>query len=193
MIHSYRSLCCAALAAMGAVLLTGCDQSPSSSTSQPAPAASPIESQVAPDAAAADIWTAAAAGDLETLRKRVSSATDINALDPTFGATALTYAADFGHAECVRYLLDAGAIVDARNRDSSTPLIGAAFFGRSECVRILLDHGADKALTNKDGSTALMASYAPWELTKMIADALNMPLEQQELERGREECRTMLQ
>lgn len=139
-----------------------------------------------------DIWTPAARGETETVIARVKGGVAVDSLDPNFGATAITFAGDFGHAETVRALLDAGADVDARNQDGSTPLIGAAFFGRADCVRALLDAGADASITNNDGSTAMSALEAPFELTAMIAGALQMPLDPEALQAGRDECREIL-
>ncbi|XP_061679676.1 ankyrin repeat and SOCS box protein 13 isoform X2 [Syngnathoides biaculeatus] len=47
-----------------------------------------------------------------------------------------------GHAGCVALLLAAGAQVDARNIDGSTPLCDACAAGSPECAELLLDHGA---------------------------------------------------
>ena len=140
-----------------------------------------------------NIWTPAAMGDGAWLRKSLATAgANPDALDPTFGATALAFAADFGRADAVRILLDAGADPNALNKDRSTPALGAAFFGRPECLQILLDAGGDPTIPNQDGTTTYTALDAPWPITKFIADALRMPLDPELLDAGRDECRRIL-
>jgi ankyrin repeat protein len=56
--------------------------------------------------------------------------------------TALHYASQNGHAECVRSLLDRGAMIDARGGFGGTPLHFASQNGHTACVRSLLDRGA---------------------------------------------------
>jgi ankyrin repeat protein len=57
-------------------------------------------------------------------------------------ANALHLAAEHGHAEIVRQLLDAGAAVDAPRLDRKTALILAAANGHADVVRLLLEKGA---------------------------------------------------
>lgn len=54
------------------------------------------------------------------------------------GWTALHFAAEKGHVECVELLLREGAEVDARSLTGSTPLHLAAERGRKECMTLLL-------------------------------------------------------
>jgi cell wall assembly regulator SMI1/ankyrin repeat protein len=69
----------------------------------------------------------------------------------------LTDAAEHGHAEIVKILLDAGAEVDrAEPRFGKTPLIGAAWGGHAEVVRMLIGAGADVHARDKKLFTALM-------------------------------------
>ena len=139
-----------------------------------------------------DIWTPAAIGDVATLAARLDRAGDIDARDPTFETTALAFATDFGQTDAVTLLLEAGADPDARNGNGSTPTIGAAFFGRPECLRLLLDAGADPALADENGTTTYTALEVPWEITKSIADLLEMPLDSTSLQAGRGACRKIL-
>lgn len=63
------------------------------------------------------------------------------------GYTALHYAANGGHAEICRLLLERDAtIVNAGSRSSRTPLFLAAGSGHVEVVAILIDRGADLLL-----------------------------------------------
>lgn len=44
--------------------------------------------------------------------------------------------------KCAQILLEAGAAVDALDKNKNTPLHYAAGYGRKECVGLLLEHGA---------------------------------------------------
>jgi ankyrin repeat protein len=57
--------------------------------------------------------------------------------------TPLTRAANGGHLEIVRLLLDKGASIGGSDRFPSTPLHAASYNGRLEVTRWLLDRGAD--------------------------------------------------
>jgi hypothetical protein len=173
-------------------ILVGCSDSTTSDS--PIKATDPTEPAAAatPDTIV-DIWTPAAIGDVATLAARLDRAGDIDARDPTFETTALAFAADFGQADAVTLLLEAGADPDARNGNGSTPTIGAAFFGRPECLRLLLAAGADPALADVNGTTTFTALDVPWEITKGIADLLEMPLENTSLQAGRDACRQLLE
>ena len=89
-------------------------------------------------------------------------------------------------------LRDAGADPNALNKNGSSPALGAAFFGRPECLRILLEAGADPTIADEEGTTTFTAPDVPWPITKMIADALQMPLDQELLVSGRDACRAIL-
>eukprot|EP00435_Cladocopium_sp_Y103_P006907 s723_g2.t1 len=58
--------------------------------------------------------------------------------------TPLHCAAESGHGEPVRLLLEAAAEVDRRGNMTGTPLFWAAQYGNSEAVSLLLDAGANK-------------------------------------------------
>ena len=72
------------------------------------------------------------------------------------GVTALILAAQNGHAEVAKQLLDKGAAADARNNDGWTALMVAAANGHVEVAKQLLDKGAAVDVRNNDGWTALM-------------------------------------
>ena len=59
------------------------------------------------------------------------------------GKTALHRAAQNGHAEIVRILLEAKAKMEATNGDGRTPLHWAAYWGSTEIVKVLLDAKAN--------------------------------------------------
>jgi hypothetical protein len=87
-----------------------------------------------------DLPLAAALGRMEHARRLIAGA---NAEDRHL---ALSLAADFGHVEIVRLLLDAGEDPDRYNpvggHSHTTPLHQAAGAGHDEVVRILVERGA---------------------------------------------------
>src|SRR5438046_10368359 len=87
-----------------------------------------------------DLPVAAALGRIEDARRLLTGA---NTEDRHL---ALTLAADFGHVEIVRLLLDAGEDPNRYNpvggHSHTTPLHQAAGRGHDEVVRLLADRGA---------------------------------------------------
>ena len=72
----------------------------------------------------------------------------INYQDPD-GYTALHRASYSEKPEAVKFLLHAGADLNARSTDGWTALHSASRWNSSKCVNLLLQHGADpNALTN---------------------------------------------
>ena len=67
---------------------------------------------------------------------------------------ALHAACAYGHLECAKALLGAGADINKLNNNGWTPLMLAANNGYIEVVRELLKRGAKKDLKNKGGKTA---------------------------------------
>ena len=68
---------------------------------------------------------------------------------------ALEMATREGQADIVRYLVSAGAPVNAQNKDGVTSLMCACFKKRSEIVSFLLNQGADLDIQDKEGTAAL--------------------------------------
>lgn len=75
------------------------------------------------------------------------------------GERALVAAAEDGDVEELRWLLEAGANVDAAVYGDGSPLIIAAREGHLAAVTLLLDHGADPNMgVEGDGSPLIMAA-----------------------------------
>jgi ankyrin repeat protein len=87
-----------------------------------------------------DLPVAAVLGRIEDARRLLA---DANTEDRHL---ALTLAADFGHVEIVRFLLDAGEDPNRYNpmggHSHTTPLHQAAGRGHDEVVRVLVERGA---------------------------------------------------
>jgi ankyrin repeat protein len=69
-----------------------------------------------------DIWTAAAQGNIETIKQHVSAGTDLNAKEPAgSGSTPLILAAVYGQTEAARLLIENGANPNAQNKKGKLP------------------------------------------------------------------------
>lgn len=69
--------------------------------------------------------------------------------------TPLHYAVFHGNLEITEYLIEKGADVNARNRNSDTPLHLAIMRGKIDVVKVLLKHNADVNAKNNEEKTAL--------------------------------------
>ena len=67
--------------------------------------------------------------------------------------TVLYIAARCGFYDTTKALLEAGAPVNQKQIDGSTPLHGAAFYGQELVVKLLLTYGADPAIKNTWGNS----------------------------------------
>ncbi len=96
-------------------------------------------------------------GEAEEVARLLGQGADANETDRFYGRTALMWAAEQGHPEVAKLLLDKGADVNAKTGEGWTALMSAAVGRDLEVVRLLLDKGAD---VNAEGSfhrrTALM-------------------------------------
>lgn len=191
-----QSVRSALLLTTAAIVLTGCSDdstptvaAPSTATISDAPVAATPPSN---PTEVIDIWTPAAVGEISTLKRRLAECGDPNALDPTFGVSAIEFAADFGRTEAIRAILDAGGDVNARSKDRGSALLGAAFFGRPDCVRLLLEAGADPRIVDKNGTNPTTALDVPWEYTQPIIEFLQMSLDREDVEQGRAACRPLI-
>jgi len=89
-----------------------------------------------------ELQSAAAQGDLVTVRAILRSEPDlVNARDED-GWTPLHEAARAGYVRVADLLIKSGAEVDARDHLGATPLNAAARAGEMRVVRFLLAHGA---------------------------------------------------
>ena len=102
---------------------------------------------------------AAKDGNLSAVQAALSDGAEINARDKS-GVPALMWAANNGHTQVVKLLLERRADVNVKKIDTGvTALMMASHEGHTEVVKLLLDKGADVNVKDTDGVTALwMAS-----------------------------------
>ena len=111
------------------------------------------------------LWNAAHAGDLETVKQLIESGADPNAVDANGSGTLLNF-----HPEVTRYLLEKGANPDIQRNENILPvLVGIAGFN-TECLKVLLDGGADPDIAgHHNGETALHHSVCGDNLEQVMA------------------------
>jgi ankyrin repeat protein len=103
---------------------------------------------------------AAKSGDVNTTKRWAHCNIDSCTTDDGGRHTPLILAAENGHLEVCRLLLDWGAKVDTEGNDKQTALIKAALNGHLEVCRLLLDRGAKVDTHSWWNNTALI--WAAW-------------------------------
>jgi ankyrin repeat protein len=105
---------------------------------------------------------------VETVKVIFGHSTGQSALEvrDTEGNTPLIGAADRGQAEIVEYLIESGAMVNARNRQQQTSLHLACGANVEQVIKILLRSGIDIDAEDSNGRTALAVAV---ELESMEA------------------------
>lgn len=98
---------------------------------------------------------AAQDGNLSKLEQLVNKNPHRLCASDSTGYTPLHYAARGGHVECVRFLLQERACVDARTSGGATALHRAAFIGKDVICSLLLQAKASAIIQDSDGQTPL--------------------------------------
>ncbi|XP_049767815.1 GA-binding protein subunit beta-1-like [Schistocerca cancellata] len=99
---------------------------------------------------------AAKLGMEEELQVLLAAGANVRVRDENWsGWTALHWAAQWGHVEAVRRLVQGGAELDARDNCQSTPMHLAAFSGHTTVVKMLAASSADPNARNQWGATPL--------------------------------------
>ena len=109
---------------------------------------------------------AAATGKVDVVKQRISDGVELNTKNPSSGATPLIAAIVFGQDETASLLIDAGADIEAQDKQGSTALVAAAFFCRTEILKLLIQKGAKKDIENSDGATPFDTASAPFSEVK---------------------------
>jgi len=113
---------------------------------------------------------------LETIRSLIKKGADVNAVAVNTGIAPLHWAVQLNRIDAISILLEAGADIDARDRDYETPLHSACRYadpGRAAIACLLLERGADAGAHRHDGKTPLgVATKLPEgnEARKMIIE-----------------------
>ena len=105
---------------------------------------------------------ASGAGHTETVRYLVGlKDMDVNHVWDVAGHTALGIAVTKGYHDVVEVLIDAGADIEAKSKDSGrSPLLFASSLGHLVIVKILVEAGAGVRVTVDEGDTCLiLAAY----------------------------------
>ncbi|GAB5403339.1 MAG: acyltransferase family protein [Aureliella sp.] len=139
-----------------------------------------------------NLWASARNGDTTLLQKLIDGGAPLDAQDPTLGSSPLTVAAIYDRPEAAKLLLDAGADPDFINRDKGTAAHAAFFFGRAEVAKLLIDKGADLSIRDQSGATAIEAMGAGPDVTAFIAGVIQLEIDQEEVDTGREEIAAYL-
>jgi ankyrin repeat protein/L-ascorbate metabolism protein UlaG (beta-lactamase superfamily) len=112
-------------------------------------------------AMAADIHDDVAGGHLESVKKALEADPALLAEPDEDQNLPLHIAAIHGHAKLAALLVDAGADVDAEDREGSTPLEVAASHGHAKLAALLIERGADVDHQDVNGLSAMhFAAYA---------------------------------
>ena len=132
-----------------------------------------------------NFWTAIQQGDPSSLTRFLDEGADLSELHPELGTTPLSTAALFGQDAIVKILLENGADLEQKNKDSTTALHSAAFLGRVTIADILLEAGIDAEATNTRGETAKESALAPWEVTEWVVNTFSIPFDRGTVAEGR--------
>ena len=102
-----------------------------------------------------DLIDAVGKGDLQQVTLLVGQGADKNQVGGDFEETALSVAADNGHLDIVRFLVEQGADMEKIDNCGWTPLLASSANGHLELVRYLLEQGANRDKESRNGVTSL--------------------------------------
>ena len=117
--------------------------------------------------------------NVASIKQQLADGVDPESLDQELQMTTLAMAAAVGSEEITRLLLDAGANVDLRNTDGTTPLATAVFFGHPEVVKLLLEKGADSQAQNLKGEKAsdYVTQPMPDGILQLVGGIIRVPVD----------------
>ena len=102
---------------------------------------------------------AARNGHLDLFRLLLpASESDDSELQPELMASLLISVASNGHRDCMREILERGALVNTKGEGGVTPLYAAARNGQQECVQLLLTRGAQMSVADDGTGTQICIS-----------------------------------
>lgn len=112
---------------------------------------------------------AAYAGETSVVEKMLNDGMDPEETDPGSGATALIYAAQQGHTDTVKLLLDHHVDINEESKLRQNALQQAAYQGHMDTVKLLLERGAK--LDGWHRPSVLKAVQNDPEIMKLIPPA----------------------
>ena len=139
------------------------------------------------------IWSAAAEGNLKSLKEHLAKGIDINTKDDgSLGITPLAFAILQDQTQMVEFLIQQGADVNAKYRDGGTALHTAAFLGQYEVTELLVQKGANVNTKDEDGDTPRDHLKVDWGTTESVASLLKIKLDRKRVEAGRAKVAELL-
>ena len=138
------------------------------------------------------IWSAAAEGNLNSVKKYLAKGLDINAKGGSLKSSALLSAILYDQVKMAEFLIQNGADVNTKGDDGGTALHAAAFLGQYEIAKLLIQNGADVNAKNNEGETVINGTMADWGTTEFIAGILQLKLDRESVETGRSQIVELL-
>ena len=151
-----------------------------------------------PSSPTINLFNAAATDNVDAVKQHIAAGSDLNLREPVGGSTSLTLACVFGRTDAAEALIDAGANLEIKNNEGTTPLYNAAFFCHPKIVKALLANGADVNTTNKDGGSLIEVMAADWNpslerVYQAIFGALGLQRDLEDIKRIRPAVLKLLQ
>ena len=114
---------------------------------------------------------AASGGDIETVRKLLTTGIDINGKFGVMGQTALGMASNKGKVKMVKFLIKSGADLNQIGSVGMAPLMHAVNNGHVEIVKVLIANGADANAKGLMGATVIQFAEKYPEIIQILKDA----------------------
>ncbi len=127
-----------------------------------------------------ELWEATRNGDIDSMKTALAIGAQVNYREHIFGygsSTCLHVAADNGHLEATKLLLEEGANVDAlTGTEQYTPMMLASRNNGASIVRLLLEHNARTDLKTSEGWTVLhwAAYWANLSVVQLLVGKSNV-------------------
>ena len=162
---------------IAAVVLVGCGES---QQPVPAPEAKPVEPVAGAKAPVISIHDAAAAGNIEAVKKHLAAGSDVNAKERQNGGTPLHYAALLNNKKITELLISEGADVNAKDDKGKTPLDAAIIRKGPEIADLIRKNGgktSEELKTEASFGQIIKKFYAKYNIGKEYQISFNKLVE----------------